>query len=176
MITLSVIKADIGGYVGHSSMHPEILAHGSEALARAVQGGLLIDGQAQACGDDLFLIMSHDRGQDDEAVHRLAWDTFSVGTEIAKRLGLYGAGQDLLTDAFSGTVRGSGPGSAEVELVERPSEPVIVFMAGTRMPGAVARNRLIAPPVAAQPATELAITPVTRPSTGSSKTLPSSRA
>ena len=25
MITLSVIKADIGGYVGHSSSHPDIL-------------------------------------------------------------------------------------------------------------------------------------------------------
>jgi hypothetical protein len=36
--------------------------------------------------------------------------------------------------------------------------PVIVFMAGTRMPGAVARNRLIAPPVAAQnPSTALGL-------------------
>jgi fructose 1,6-bisphosphate aldolase/phosphatase len=25
-VTLSVIKADIGGYVGHSSSHPDILA------------------------------------------------------------------------------------------------------------------------------------------------------
>ena len=33
--TLSVIKADIGGYVGHSAMHPEILAEGREWMARA---------------------------------------------------------------------------------------------------------------------------------------------
>jgi fructose 1,6-bisphosphate aldolase/phosphatase len=126
--TLSVIKADIGGYVGHSAMHPEILAHGSEELAKAVQSGLLIDAEARSCGDDLFLVMSHDRGADDEQVHRFAWDTFTSGTEIAKRLGLYGAGQDLLVDAFSGNVRGMGPGSAELEYVERPSEPVVVFM------------------------------------------------
>ncbi len=126
--TLSVIKADIGGYVGHSAMHPEILAHGEESLARAVQSGLLIDGHASSCGDDLFLIMSHERGENAEEIHKLAWDTFTSGTDIAKRLHLYGAGQDLLVDAFSGNIRGAGPGSAELELEERPSEPIIVYM------------------------------------------------
>ncbi len=126
--TLSVIKADIGGYVGHSAMHPDVHDVGRERLAQAVQSGLLVDGQAHACGDDLFLVMSHDRGQDSEEIHQFAWDTFVAGTEVAKRLKLYGAGQDLLTDAFSGNIRGAGPGSAEIELVERPSEPVIVFM------------------------------------------------
>ena len=127
--TLSVIKADVGGYVGHSAMHPEVLDQGREFLARAVQSGLLIDGHASSCGDDLFLIMSHERGENDEEVHKLAWDTFIAGTDVAKRLHLYGAGQDLLVDAFSGNIRGAGPGSAELELEERPSEPVIVFMA-----------------------------------------------
>ncbi len=78
--TLSVIKADIGGFVGHSAMHPEVLAEGAEALARAVQRGLLIDGHASFCGDDMFLIMSHERGENDEEVHKLAWDTFIAGT------------------------------------------------------------------------------------------------
>jgi len=126
--TLSVIKADVGGFVGHSAMHPEVLAAGQEALAQAVQSGLLIDGHASWCGDDMFLIMSHEHGENHEAVHKLAWDTFIAGTEVAKRLHLYGAGQDLLVDAFSGNIRGAGPGSAELELEERPSEPVIVFM------------------------------------------------
>ena len=126
--TLSVIKADVGGYVGHSGMHPDVHDVGREQLALAVQSGLLIDGQAHACGDDLFLVMSHAHGQDAEAVHRFAWDTFTAGTEVAKKLKLYGAGQDLLTDAFSGNIRGAGPGSAELEFTERPSEPVIVFM------------------------------------------------
>ena len=126
--TLSVIKADVGGYVGHTAMHPELLEAGRESLAQAVQSGLLIDAQAHACGDDLFLVMSHDRGENDEAIHRLAWDTFQIGTEVALKLHLYGAGQDILVDAFSGNIRGAGPGSAELELEERPSEPVIVFM------------------------------------------------
>ena len=126
--TLSVIKADVGGFVGHSAMHPELLDAGRESLAQAVQSGLLIDAQAHACGDDLFLVMSHERGEDDEAIHRLAWDTFQIGTEVALKLHLYGAGQDILVDAFSGNIRGAGPGSAELELEERPSEPVIVFM------------------------------------------------
>ncbi len=126
--TLSVIKADVGGFVGHSAMHPEVLDAGREGLERAVQSGLLIDGHASFCGDDLFLIMSHDRGENDEQVHKLAWDTFIEGTAVAKKLHLYGAGQDLLVDAFSGNIRGAGPGSAEIAFEERPSEPVIVFM------------------------------------------------
>ncbi|MBM3139747.1 MAG: fructose 1,6-bisphosphatase [Chloroflexi bacterium] len=134
--TLSVIKADIGGYVGHSAMHPEVLALGREQVERAVRDGLLIDGQAHACGDDLFLIMSHDQGQDSERVHHFAWDLFIAGTEVAKKLHLYGAGQDLLVDAFSGNIRGAGPGSAEVEYEERPSEPVIVFMGDKTSAGA----------------------------------------
>ncbi|MDA0302659.1 MAG: fructose-1,6-bisphosphate aldolase/phosphatase [Chloroflexi bacterium] len=126
--TLSVIKADIGGWVGHSSMHPEILDVGKERMAQAVQSGLLIDGQAHACGDDMFLVMSHDRGEDSTDVHEYAWNTFTAGTEVAKKLKLYGAGQDLLVDAFSGNIRGMGPGSAEMELNERQSEPVVIFM------------------------------------------------
>jgi fructose 1,6-bisphosphate aldolase/phosphatase len=59
-----------------------------------------------------------------------------AGTEIAKRLHLYGAGQDLLADSFSGNIRGAGPGVAEMEIEERPSEPFIVFAADKTEPGA----------------------------------------
>src|SRR5690606_12039887 len=92
--TLSVIKADVGGFVGHSAMHPEVLETGRQQVRDAVDRGLLIDGQAHACGDDLFLVLSHDRGQDNEEIHHFAWDTFIAGTEVAKLLHLYGAGQD----------------------------------------------------------------------------------
>ncbi|MDZ4277717.1 MAG: fructose-1,6-bisphosphate aldolase/phosphatase, partial [Dehalococcoidia bacterium] len=128
MLTISVIKADVGGYVGHSSMHPELIATAEEKLAQAKQGGTLVDYHVAHCGDDLFLIMTHERGVNDEEVHRLAWDTFLAGTEVAKKLKLYGAGQDLLSDAFSGNIRGMGPGSAEMEIEERTSEPILVFM------------------------------------------------
>ncbi len=135
-ITLSVIKADVGGYVGHSASHPEVLAKAEVMLDAAKREGKLIDFSVLACGDDLELIMTHTHGTDAEVIHKLAWDTFVEGTEVAKKLKLYGAGQDLLADAFSGNVKGMGPGCAEMEFEERPSEPVIIFMADKTSPGA----------------------------------------
>lgn len=136
MITLSVIKADIGGYVGHSSSHPDILDKARECLEKAKKEGLLVDFHVTRCGDDLQLIMTHEQGEDNARIHELAWDTFVTGTELAKKLGLYGAGQDLLADAFSGNVKAMGPGVAEMEFEERPSEPIIIFMADKTSAGA----------------------------------------
>ncbi len=136
MITLSVIKADVGGYVGHSSSHPDILAKAQECLEKAKKEGLLVDFHVTRCGDDLQLIMTHEQGEENERIHKLAWDTFVEGTELARKLGLYGAGQDLLADAFSGNVKGMGPGVAEMQFEERPSEPVIIFMADKTSAGA----------------------------------------
>ena len=59
-----------------------------------------------------------------------------VKHDAAKSLKLYGAGQDLLSDAFSGNVKGMGPGVAEIEIEERKSEPIIVFMADKTSAGA----------------------------------------
>ena len=136
MVTVSVIKADIGGYVGHSASHPEILDLGREEMEKAKQRGLLVDHHISFCGDDMFLILTHERGENNEEVHKLAWDTFQTGTELARKLKLYGAGQDLIADAFSGNIRGAGPGSAEMEIEERPSEPILVFMADKTSAGA----------------------------------------
>jgi len=136
VITLSVIKADVGGYVGHSSSHPDVLRCAEENLDKAKREGLLVDFHVTRCGDDLQLIMTHEQGVDNERVHKLSWDTFLAGTEVAKKLGLYGAGQDLLADAFSGNVKAMGPGVAEMEFKERPSEPIIIFMADKTSAGA----------------------------------------
>ena len=40
-LTLSVIKADIGGYVGHSESHPDILTKARERMDKAKKQGLL---------------------------------------------------------------------------------------------------------------------------------------
>ena len=136
MTTLSIIKADTGGFVGHSAVHPDMLGVATEAVRGAVGDGLLLDGTVARCGDDISLIMTHEHGADAGQVHSFAWDTFLRTTEVAKRLGLYGAGQDLLSDAFSGNLRGMGPGYAELEYTERPSEPVICFLADKTEPGA----------------------------------------
>ena len=134
-ITVSVIKADVGGYVGHTSVHPALLDKARECLGSSGRG-LLTDFHVTSVGDDINLIMTHRKGVDSEEIHGLAWETFKACTEVAKELKLYGAGQDLLSDAFSGNVKGMGPGVAEMEFVERTSEPIIVFMADKTEPGA----------------------------------------
>lgn len=136
MTTLSIIKADTGGWVGHSSVHPRMLETAERAVRDAVTSGLLVDGQVRWCGDDISLLMVHDHGAEHEAIHHFAWDTFLATTEVARGLGLYGAGQDLLSDAFSGNLRGMGPGYAELDFDERPSEPVLAFLADKTEPGA----------------------------------------
>ena len=123
-ITLSVIKADVGGFVGHSTVHSELLETAKQELAKSKE---LVDFFVGSVGDDINLIMTHKKGVDSEDIHQLAWNTFLACTETAKKLKLYGAGQDLLSDAFSGNVKGMGPGVAEMEFEERKSEPVIVF-------------------------------------------------
>ena len=62
--TLSVLQAGIGGWVGHTATHPELIAHAREAVARGVAQELLTDAQAHACGDDVFLLLSHAHGAD----------------------------------------------------------------------------------------------------------------
>ncbi|MBI5599914.1 MAG: fructose 1,6-bisphosphatase [Deltaproteobacteria bacterium] len=135
-VTLSVIKADVGGFVGHTSIHPEILDTAKERLHNAKEKGAVLDYHVLRCGDDLELIITHDRGCDNPDIHGLAWNVFTVCTEVAKELKLYGAGQDLLKDAFSGNVKGMGPGVAEMEFTERKSEPILIFMADKTSSGA----------------------------------------
>ncbi len=135
-VTLSVIKADVGGFVGHSHIHEALLEEAEKHLGEAKENELIIDFRVMACGDDLELIMSHQHGENAEPIHQLAWNTFLAGTEVAKKFKLYGAGQDLLKDAFSGNVRGLGPGVAEMEIEERPSEPIVIFMADKTSPSA----------------------------------------
>lgn len=135
-ITVSVIKADIGGYVGHSASHPKIITRAKEMLGNGREQGVLVDFYVTSCGDDLELIMTHTRGNDSVDIHKMAWDTFMECTRLAQELKLYGAGQDMLADAFSGNVKGMGPGVAEMSFVERKSEPIIVFCGDKCAPGA----------------------------------------
>jgi len=92
-LTLSVIKADIGGYVGHSDTHPEVVQTVREVVSSEVEKGNLIDCGILTCGDDIAIVMTHTHGV-------------------------------------------LGPGVAEMEFEERPSEPVIVFFADKTSPSA----------------------------------------
>ncbi len=133
-ITVSVIKADVGGIGGHTKPSDELI----EAVRKTVKnsGKLLIDSYIGYCGDDVHIVMTHTKGVDNKDIHQLAWNAFEAGTAVAKEQGLYGAGQDLLKDSFSGNVKGMGPGVAEMEFEERPNEAFTVFAADKTEPGA----------------------------------------
>ncbi len=135
-VTISVIKADIGSLAGHHIVHPKTMEVASKVLEEAKAKGLLIDYYVTHVGDDLQLIMTHTKGVDSPDIHGLAWQAFQEAAKVAKELGLYAAGQDLLAEAFSGNIRGLGPGVAEMEFEERPAEPIVVFMADKTEPGA----------------------------------------
>ena len=133
--TISVIKADTGSVGGHNKPSDAMVAKAKERLEEGKKSGLLSDGRVSYTGDDIAFLMIHNRGVDNADIHKFAWDSFVETTKIAKSQGLYGAGQDLLKDAFSGNVRGMGPGSAEIEIEERPAEPFIVFAGDKCGPG-----------------------------------------
>ncbi|MDE1726790.1 MAG: fructose 1,6-bisphosphatase [Thaumarchaeota archaeon] len=138
-ITVTAIKADVGGIGGHTRP--------SDGLLNAVRNivrpqmikngkGLLIDSYIGYCGDDIHIIMTHTRGVDSREIHQLAWRAFEAATAVAKNEGLYGAGQDLLKDSFSGNVKGMGPGVAEMTFEERPNEAFTIYAADKTEPGA----------------------------------------
>ena len=134
--TLSVIKCDVGSLAGHHVVPKPLLEIGENCLQEAEKNGLINSHYVFHAGDDLELLMVHRKGENNPEIHGLAWDTFQKAADKAADLKLYGAGQDLLKTAFSGNIRGMGPGVAEMEIEERRSDPVVVFAADKTEPGA----------------------------------------
>lgn len=126
----------MGSLAGHSIVPKPLLNIAEKHLSEAEKSGLINSHYVFHAGDDLELLMTHSKGEDNPEIHKLAWDTFKAGADKARELKLYGAGQDLLKDAFSGNVRGMGPGVAEMEFEERGSDPVVVFAADKTEPAA----------------------------------------
>lgn len=134
-ITLSVFKADIGSVGGHICPSTALEARLKEYIQQNSKG-MLIDFDVSHTGDDLAILCTHEQGSASSKVHKLAWDAFVAATQVAKEQGLYGAGQDLLKDSFSGNVKGMGPAVAEMTFEERPNEPFLFFAADKTDPGA----------------------------------------
>ena len=143
-VTLSLLKADIGSIGGHTQPSLKMIETTQDAVRRAVESGLVIDGFVSHTGDDIAILVSHTRGTDDTDIHQFAWTSFLEATSIAQKHGLYGAGQDLLTEAPSGNIRGAGPAVAEIEFDHnpvkdnkvRPAESFMMFAADKCGPGA----------------------------------------
>src|SRR5574337_1293524 len=134
-LTLSVLKADIGSIGGHLCPSQRLLNAVRSHLVMP-NGGKIIDSYVSCTGDDIAILVTHRLGAGNREVHRMAWNAFVAGTRIAKAQGLYGAGQDLLKEAFSGNVRGMGPAVAELDIEERDSEAFVFFAADKTDPGA----------------------------------------
>jgi fructose 1,6-bisphosphate aldolase/phosphatase len=133
--TLSIIKADIGSIGGHIRPSQKLVEEVRSHVASKGKG-MVTDFFISHTGDDIAILFSHGLGKGSEKIHQLAWDAFVAGTKVAKEQGLYGAGQDLLKDSFSGNVKGMGPAVAEMEIEERPNEPFLFFAADKTDPGA----------------------------------------
>lgn len=134
--TISVIKCDVGSVAGHHTVPEPLLKIAERKLSEAQESGLINSHFVFHAGDDLELLMVHQRGESNEEIHKLAWETFQEAAKKAVDLKLYAAGQDILKGSFSGNVRGLGPGVAEMEIEERKADPIIVFAADKTEPGA----------------------------------------
>jgi fructose 1,6-bisphosphate aldolase/phosphatase len=133
--TLTVIKADVGSIGGHIKPS-QALVETVRSRAVAAVGRLITDCYISQTGDDVAILMAHTHGPGHPEVHLLALEAFREATRVARSQGLYGAGQDLLKEAFSGNVRGMGPEVAEMEFEERPNEVFHLYAADKTSPGA----------------------------------------
>ncbi len=84
--TLSVIKADIGSIGGHVAPSRRLLDT-METFIHKNGHDLLTDYNISHTGDDIAILMTHTRGEGDEAIHKLAWQAFVEGTAVAKAQG-----------------------------------------------------------------------------------------
>lgn len=127
--TISIIKCDVGSLAGHHVVPKPLFDVAEKNLKKAAAEGVINNFYVFNAGDDLELLMAHEKGEQNHMIHELAWNIFKEAADKASQLKLYAAGQDLLKNAFSGNVRGMGPGVAEIEMEERKSDPIVVFAA-----------------------------------------------
>lgn len=145
-------KADVGGVGGHvevslrtqASVLDHVLRHNrygkdnehSSSANKPIFRSVI----ATHTGDDVCItgIVDEDVINNRKVVDELLWDALKKGEEVAYMEGLYGPGQDLKADAFSGNIRGLGPASITLPLPVRdmnPSQTVLLAAADKTEPG-----------------------------------------
>lgn len=141
-------KADVGGVGGHVVVDSEVQAAFADHILRynrfrgSANRPIFRSVFFTHTGDDVCAVGVVDGRsvEHPEAADELLWDAFQVGAEVAKKLGNYAPGQDLKADAFSGNIRGMGPGAVLLPLPFRPnsrdtSQTVLVATADKTEPG-----------------------------------------
>jgi fructose 1,6-bisphosphate aldolase/phosphatase len=119
-------KADVGGVGGHVVAAEEVKG----TVAKFVLENNGYRGQpiftslmVTHTGDDVAVTGIAAESVPNEVIDELMWDALTEGADKATELGLYGPGQDLLADAFTGNLRGAGPASVVLPLPLRPDNP-----------------------------------------------------
>src|SRR5437879_923898 len=137
---IKATKADVGGVGGHVVAADEV---------KSVIAKFVLDNNGYR-GEPIFtsLIVTHTGDDcavtgimaetvDMTVVDELMWDALQEGATKAAELGLYGPGQDLVADAFTGNLRGAGPATVVLPFPVRkdnPSQTVLVSFADKTEP------------------------------------------
>ncbi|MCX8073439.1 MAG: fructose 1,6-bisphosphatase [Candidatus Binatia bacterium] len=121
-LVLSDIKADGGGKLGHTAPPTLFVGVAQAALEEARQAGMLRSFEVFAVGDDLHLLMLHERGIDANEIHLLAFRTFWRAVWVTELLQYkpYGLAQDLKI--------GPATKGKKVEELAEPSEEFVNFL------------------------------------------------
>jgi fructose 1,6-bisphosphate aldolase/phosphatase len=137
---IKATKADVGGVGGHVVTADEV----KSVVARFVLENNAFRGEpiftsfiVTNTGDDVGVTGIVSEKVDMSVVDELMWDALQCGADKATELGLYGPGQDLVADAFTGNLRGAGPASVTLPLPVRkdnPSQTVLVSFADKTEP------------------------------------------
>src|SRR5216117_3452464 len=137
---IKATKADVGGVGGHVVAADEV----KSIIAKYVLDNNSYRGEpiftsliVTHTGDDCALtgIMAH--SVDISVVDELRGEALQEGATKAAELGLYGPGQDLVADAFTGNLRGAGPATVALPFPVRkdnPSQTVLVSFADKTEP------------------------------------------
>ncbi len=109
---IKATKADVGGVGGHVVAADEV----KSIIAKYVLDNNSYRGEpiftsmiVTHTGDDCAVTGIMAETVDMSVVDELMWDALQEGATKAAELGLYGPGQDLVADAFTGNLRGAGP-------------------------------------------------------------------
>ena len=139
---IKATKADVGGVGGHVVAADEV----KSIIAKYVLDNNSYRGEpiftsmiVTHTGDDCAVTGIMAETVDMSVVDELMWDALQEGATKAAELGLYGPGQDLVADAFTGNLRGAGPATVALPFPVRkdnPSQTVLVSFADNRMSSA----------------------------------------
>jgi fructose 1,6-bisphosphate aldolase/phosphatase len=123
---IKATKADVGGVGGHVVAADEVkgtiakfVLENNGYRGEPIFSSLMVT----HTGDDVAVTGITTDRTPMEVIDELMWDALCEGTAKATELGLYGPGQDLIADAFTGNLRGAGPASVVLPLPVRPENP-----------------------------------------------------